>query len=253
MLFRSEYRIVLPNGEVRWIQEQSYPIFSGGAFERAIGIARDITERKQAVLQLESSEQRFRLLSKATNDAIWDWDLATDEVWWNDGFESLFGHDRAAYSHTAESWSANIHGDDRERVLGSIHGVLDGEGDHWSEEYRFRHKSGQYAWVLDRGYIIRDASGRAVRMIGGMTDLSEWKRAEERLAEQAALLDQASDAIFVLDAEDRIRYWNQAAAKLYGWPAGEALGLPALTLAQQDASAFHAATRAARQEGSWSG
>lgn len=82
---------------------------------------------------------------------------------------------------TIESWTTRIHPDDYDRIVPDIHRVIDGGGDRWSREYRFRRKDGAYAYVLDRGHAIRDPSGKAVRMVGGMTDLTERKNLEAQL------------------------------------------------------------------------
>ncbi len=125
---------------------------------------------------LAESEERFRLLASATNDAIWDWDLTHDTVWRSEGFEKLFGYAPDAIAN----WSERIHPEDVDRVMSSVKKAIDEESTVWTAEYRYRHVDGTYAWVLDRGQSIRDSSGRAVRMIGGISDLTERRRAEQQ-------------------------------------------------------------------------
>jgi diguanylate cyclase (GGDEF)-like protein/PAS domain S-box-containing protein len=144
-------------------------------------ISRDIRERLAAEEALRRSNERFNLAVRATNDVIWDWDLATDELWWNENFSRVFGYPPEQHG-TGKFWKACIHGDDRERVVKAIHDLLDSGGENWSDEYRFMRSDGSYAHVLDRGHAVRDASGRAVRMIGAKTDITMRKEAEEKLA-----------------------------------------------------------------------
>ncbi|MFM1918425.1 MAG: hypothetical protein RLZZ303_59, partial [Candidatus Hydrogenedentota bacterium] len=240
--------------------EEYYPgldyWFNVRAFPTADGLAvyfNDVTLKRRARDELAASEERFRLLSKATNDAIWDWDLITNALWWNEGYEQLFGYRRDEIEPTIESWTSRIHPEDAAEVERSVHAEIDGSGDHWAGEYRYRRSDGSYAFVLDRGYILRDANGRAVRMIGGMTDLTERKMTELRLAEQAALLDQASDAILVRDLNNRIHYWNRRAESIYGWSAAEAIGRSVATLLYDDPAPLHAATEVVLNEGAWTG
>jgi len=118
------------------------------------------------------TEVRYRLAAKATNDAVWDWDLDSDHVLWNDALEQAYGHPLASIECTGDWWLAHIHPDDRGRIDASIHAVLDGGQTAWNDEYRFRRVDGSYAEILDRGHVIRDEHGRAVRMIGAMLDLT---------------------------------------------------------------------------------
>ena len=127
------------------------------------------------------TEERYRLAILATNDAVWDWRLADGHVVWNRALTTLFGH--AHTRTTADWWLDHIHPEDRSRIEGSIHGVIDGGGTGWSDEYRFRRDDGTYADIFDRGTVLRDARGQALRMIGAMLDLTQRKAAEAALRE----------------------------------------------------------------------
>jgi PAS domain S-box-containing protein len=230
-IFETEYRRAMADG-VPAMFEAHYPApinkwFHVNVYPSEEGLVvyfRDVTDSHQATRALKASEERFRLLSKATNDAIWDWDLVTNALWWNEGYETLFGRGRHEVDASIDSWTAYIHPEDLDRTVGEINEVIDGGGDHWAGQYRYLRADGSYAWVLDRGYVIRDAEGVPMRMIGGMTDLTDRVMAEEQVAEQAALIDEASDAILVRDLSHRITFWNEGAKKVYGWSADEAVG-----------------------------
>ncbi|MBL9186662.1 MAG: PAS domain S-box protein [Opitutaceae bacterium] len=153
-----------------------------GAPDRGICFVADISQQKLALAALRVSEERFSLLAKATNDAVWDWDLVTNQLWWNDSYEVMFGYTRNETESDIESWTKRIHPDERESVLASIQAKIDSGDNTWSYEYRYLRKDGSYAYVLDRGYLIRNPEGKAVRMVGGMTDLTERRRAAEALA-----------------------------------------------------------------------
>jgi PAS domain S-box-containing protein len=101
--------------------------------------------------QLKRDKERFDLVAKATQDAIWDWDLLTDEIWWNEGFKELFGYRDEEIETSIFSWTNRIHPDDEERVVNGIHQAIDKGGKNWSCEYRFRKADGSYAIVFDRG------------------------------------------------------------------------------------------------------
>lgn len=130
---------------------------------------------------LEETQERYRLAARATNDAIWDWDLKANHVLWNDALEQAYGHPLAAIEATGDWWIAHIHPDDRARIDASIHAVIDGGGAAWSDEYRFQRADGSFAEVLDRGHVIRNGEGQAVRMIGAMLDLTKVRATEAAL------------------------------------------------------------------------
>jgi diguanylate cyclase (GGDEF)-like protein/PAS domain S-box-containing protein len=160
----------------RWLEVHAHPGPDGLAL-----YFRDVSERHAAMQALRASEERFKLVARVTADSVWDWNLVTGEAWRNEGFTRLFGYEPHEIGSGVESWSSRIHPDEAPRVVQGIYAVIDGDGTHWSDEFRFRRKDGSYAHVVDRGLVIRDASGRATRMIGGMSDLSERHSAEREL------------------------------------------------------------------------
>jgi PAS domain S-box-containing protein len=171
-----------------------------------LAIVRDATNRKQAEEKLRESEEHYRLVARATNEAIWDSDLLADKQTWDGAFETMFGYPLREETNGAW-WEERIHPEDRERVLSVINDVLQGTGETWSDEYRFRRADSTYATVVDRAYVVRDAEGEPVRVIGSMMDVTERRRAEEALrtseAELRALLAAMTDVILVLDIEGR--------------------------------------------------
>ena len=199
----TDFRVVRANGSIRWVREHAVPVKdTAGRVERLVGTMRDITEGKLTGLQLRESEERFRLLSQVTTDAVWDWDLNTGALWWNEGYETLFGYPRAEVDPTIKSWTDFIHPEDYRRVMDDVQKVIKGGGTGWSDEYRFRKKDGNYIPVSDRGRVIRDNAGRPVRMVGGMTDLTERKLVEEEIrhnTETLAAIVEALQEISTLD------------------------------------------------------
>ena len=232
-----------------WLVGRAYP-----AEDRCVVFLRDETETRRAREAVRVSEERFRLLCRATNDAIWDWDLVTNALWWNEGFETMFGYRRDEVESTIDSWSTRVHPEDYEEVVPAVNrAIAEGQAS-WTSEYRFRRADGTWAYVLDRGSVIYDATGCAVRMVGGMTDLTERKATEERLTEQAALLEAARDAILVRDLGGKIRYLNKRAEELYGWTRESAVGASVVELQfARNRGAFEAANTATLRDGQWTG
>ncbi len=152
-------------------------IEGGGAILNHI----DITARKQAEESVRIGRQRFEMLARATNDAIRDWNLIDDVVWWSDGFETLFGFRRGETDAHGAAWLERIHAEDRARIEAAIQQAIDDGDEVWSARYRFRRRDGGYAHVLERGQLIHDENGRAVRLLAGMTDVTERLALEEQL------------------------------------------------------------------------
>ncbi len=209
--------------------------------------------RHNAETALRISEERFRLLARATNDVVWDWDLATDTIWWTDGWETVLGYSAEEVSAALKQWSSVVHPEDLPRLQQEISPTLEGRAEYWAGEYRVLRRNGTYASVLIRGYAMHDQQGHTVRMIGGMTDVSEYKLTQDLLAEQAALLDAAQEAILVRDMNSHIVYWNKGAERTYGWRAEEVLGSNADNLLKMDGIACQTALDATMEQGEWSG
>ncbi len=169
-----------------------------------LAIVRDATDRAHTERALRESEERYRLVARATNEAIWDSDVLADRQTWNGAIEAMFGYPAGQVTDGAW-WEDHIHPEDRGRVVSGIEEILQGTGETWSDEYRFRRADGTYATVVDRGYIARGEGGEPVRVVGSMMDVTERRRSEEASraseAELRALFAAMSDVILVLDAE----------------------------------------------------
>jgi PAS domain S-box-containing protein len=183
-----EHRLRGKNGQYRWFLSRGVARKDkDGKILRWYGTTTDIEEQKTAAEVLQQSKERFELVAKATQDAIWDWDLTTDLLWWNDGFKALFGYSDEDIEPGIESWYNRLHPDDKQRIVDGIHQVIDSGGKQWSDEYRFRKKDGSYAIVFDRGYALHDKDGKPVRMLGSIQDITErkqWEQGLERMVKE---------------------------------------------------------------------
>ncbi|MDQ3856170.1 MAG: EAL domain-containing protein, partial [Chloroflexota bacterium] len=134
---------------------------------------------------LRQSDERFQLVSRATNDAVWDCNLLTGELTWNQAVETVLGYSIDEVAPNVDWWDDKLHPDDRDRVRRDIQQVLRSGGRVWTSEHRFRRKDGTYAHFINRGYVIRNQQGKSVRMMGSMLDITERKQLESQLAHQA--------------------------------------------------------------------
>jgi PAS domain S-box-containing protein len=191
------------------------------AIRRAIRERDEARQRIAMAEELRKSEERFKLAARATQDMVWDWDLKSNLVWRSENYETMFG---GSGGPQVDNWFKRIHVEDRDRMLAGVRAAIQSQVDTWTDEYRVNRADGTVANVLDRGHIIRDGAGQAVRIIGATMDITKRKQAEERIREQAALLDRAQEAISLNDMKQQILYWNKGAERVYGWTAAEAVG-----------------------------
>lgn len=155
------------------------------AIERAGDILRVIIQNKQAEDHIRVSNQRYQFVTKATNEAIWDLDLASNNIYWAEGYYTLFGYDNP-YGHGSLDHShQRIHPEDLKRIKISLNNFLRKKTKtRWENEYRYRKADGSYAYVVDKAFLITDDQGNPRRMIGSMQDITARKVLEQRLIEQ---------------------------------------------------------------------
>ena len=177
--FDKEAAVVLDDGREFWVRTTGQALRNEqGRIWRVQGAFQDITTQHQLELQRRHEEERFHLAARATADTIWDWDFAADTLWWSEGMQKQFGYPPETLEPDGSSWTHRLHPDDHDAVVDSIMAVIHGHEQHWSAEYRFRHYDGQYRWVTDRGFVMRDPHGKAVRMVGGISDVTAQKQAD---------------------------------------------------------------------------
>ena len=171
--------VTMPNGRSYRVRLVAHAVRDGrGEITQVQGTFLDVSDSHAAKAARATSDERFRLVARATTDAVWDWDLLTDALWWSEGIETLFGVPRHLLAPDITSWTDRLHPQERADVLRRIRAVQAGTGNAWADEYRFRRYDGSYAWVSDRGFVIREGEQqRAVRMVGGMSDISERRQA----------------------------------------------------------------------------
>ncbi|MEM7726437.1 MAG: PAS domain-containing protein [Cyanobacteria bacterium P01_A01_bin.45] len=181
----SEYRLQCKDGSYKWILDRGQALWdNNGNVIRMAGSHTDITERKLSEEKLRQSEERLRIVARATNDVVWDWDLSDDKRWWNENVSTLFGYSITHVRENTGWWYEHIHPKDKLRVVQDIHRAIDSGKQFWSNEYRFRRLDGTYAYILDRGHVVHDHANKPIRMIGAMMDISDRKRYQEELQRQ---------------------------------------------------------------------
>ncbi|WP_020380541.1 PAS domain S-box protein [Nafulsella turpanensis] len=225
--FKIEKRYLCGDGSYIWVNVYGASIKDAEGKPKYIaGVAQDITESKLAEESLKRTNSWYQLVNQATQDAIWDWNLQTQEINWNEGIYSMFNYKPEEVDRTASWWYEHVHPEDRDRVVNGIHAVIDSGEEHWSEEYRYLTGDGGFKIVFDRGFVLHDKEGRPIRMIGSMQDISDRKQTEEALKESKELfsrvIDGSNDGIWEWDFKDDRAWWNQRFSEIIGIDIPEA-------------------------------
>ncbi|MGA8054497.1 MAG: PAS domain-containing protein, partial [Burkholderiales bacterium] len=176
-----EHRIVVA-GEVKWLRERAELEFDAhGTLRGALGTTQDISERKRSEAALAASEARFRLAMEAVAGVVYDWDRDADSIDWSSGLSRVFGFGGEDAESSRRWWRDSVHPEDRSRIRLAIIRGMKARRDHLQVEYRMRHSDGHWVHVADRAHVVRDAAGRAVRVVGSLSDISDRKEAEAAL------------------------------------------------------------------------
>lgn len=165
--------------------------------------------REAAEAALRESEERYALAVRGADDGMWDWNLKRGQMHFSPRWKALLGYAEDALSDRAEEWFDRIHPEDRERVMAELKAHVDGVTGRFESEHRLRHQGGQYRWVLARGAAIRDAAGRAQRVVGLHTDITARRQVQESLIEVA-------DSLSTLRGEACLRELARRFAEVLG-------------------------------------
>jgi len=184
------FRFEVNNGEYRWIETVMTNMIDDTSIAGIIANSRDVTERIKNDMLVQESIERFNVVSKATSDAVWDWNMHDDKLIWNKGITGIFGY---KVSETEDSWwQERIHKDDVKYVLSRFQSTMKSKKSRVEIEYRFRCCDGQYKNVLDRMFITYNACGEPVRMIGSMQDITDRTKFIKEIQEQNKRLQEIS-------------------------------------------------------------
>jgi PAS domain S-box-containing protein len=183
----SERRIITGTGKTKWLLERQYLTKdTNGVPVKLEGIVLDITKRKVNEQEVWESNERFKILAKATTEAVMDWDLKNKSVIWGEGFKTLFGFDQ---NLDKNFWAQNIHPEDKKRVLSDLlKAIKDPTVDYFNAEFKFINAKGNVVYVRHNGIFIRDEAGKVTRAIGAMIDLTETLERIERIELQDKIL-----------------------------------------------------------------
>ncbi|WP_264534663.1 PAS domain-containing sensor histidine kinase [Flavobacterium sp. N1736] len=180
--------------------------------------------------EIKESNEKYDIVAKATSDTIWDWKIQEDSINWNKGIESVFGYKQEDVGKTSKWWFDKIHPEDSIRMSIKLYSFIEQKTEKWQDQYRFRCADGTYKYVLDRGFLLKDENGRAIRMIGAIQDITKQKEEEQRLKLLETVITQSKDSILITEANSvngkipKIVYVNPAFSQMSGYHSNEIIG-----------------------------
>ncbi|HMI65909.1 MAG TPA: PAS domain S-box protein [Cyclobacteriaceae bacterium] len=220
-----DHRIVRLNGEVRWVNERAQVVRNGeNEVLLMVGIIQDITERKTIEGVLREYNDRYEILSKATNDVIWDWDIVNDKVLYNHAMQTVLGYAELEIKSTRAWWDERFHPDDHERVLMEMESVFDKQLPTWDSVYRYHAAAGNYKHIHDRAYVVYGNAGQPIRMIGAMQDVTEQTMSLEEIKKLSLVASKTDNSVIITDSEGRIEWVNDGFTRLSGYTLDEVRG-----------------------------
>ena len=187
-------------------------------------------ELKKINEEINESNEKYDIVSKATSDTIWDWKIQENCISWNQGIENIFGYRPGEAGTTSEWWFNNIHPEDSIKMSVKLYSFLEQKTEKWQDQYRFKCADGTYKYVLDRGFLLTDTGGKAARMIGAIQDISKQKEEEQRLRLLETVITESRDSVIITRAssEDHafpvIVYANPAFTMMSGYTSEDLIG-----------------------------
>ncbi len=225
--FTMQKRYIKPDGTIVWIQMSIVPIeHKEQENPRHLCMIEDITQMKENLQKVELSNERFNLVAKATNDMVWDWDIVNNTVYRNEEqFCSMLKLPASMKDGTGEFWFSRIHPEDLPRLQKLLEKVMaDAEQRVFEIEFRFLNGEDHYIHLSDRGYILRNAEGIPVRMIGSTQDITKQKEINSELEKLSRIARETQNGVIITDKNQRIEWVNEAFERISGYRLEEIKG-----------------------------
>ncbi|MBO9681650.1 MAG: PAS domain S-box protein [Flavisolibacter sp.] len=235
--FSLECRFII-DGTVKYIFAQvNVTVDETSELNKLFGIIQDITERVQKDYEIKKFNKRFHSLSEATNDLVWDWDLTTEEVWWNKNFFKAFNFNPEKGVPALNEWTMKLHPDDKDKVVERLRSIRRSGIESWQDEFRYIKTDGEWGTALDRAYVLKDNLGKPVRIIGAIQDISVRKKAEQETVNSERryrqIVETAQEGIWLIDENNYTVFVNRKMCEMLEYSAEELTGKLAYDLVDE--------------------
>lgn len=225
-----EETIPTPSGESVRLTRKS-PVYDGsGAVQGVCGVSTDITDQTERERAIKRLKDRLELAVEGAQIGVWDWDMTTDEVEFNDQWAEMLGHSLDEIEPHLDAWERRVHPDDIEAVEDDLSAHIAGEAEYYEAEHRMRTAAGGWKWIRDIGKVVeRDESGEPVRAVGIHLDVDGQKRREEELMRTRRLIERTQESASIgwweVDLVDESLTWSDEVYRIHGVPTDETVEL----------------------------
>jgi PAS domain S-box-containing protein len=222
--FTNEYRIIRPDGLIRHIEAHGYlRRDAAGRLVRSVGMDRDITAEKEMQEALRLAEERWQLALTGTNDGVWDWNIASGSIFFDQRYAEILGYELDDLPQDDRGWMVLVHPDDLSEAMAAREAHVAAQTNLYSAEHRMRTQFGEWKWVLGRGKVVaRDAAGHALRMVGTLSDIAERKNLEQDLRRNQELADHVGRLAMIggweYDLRTNALYWSPSVRRIHEVP-----------------------------------
>ena len=225
-----EETVPTPAGESIRLTRKSPVYDEEGSIRGVCGVSTDITEQKERERTLQQIKDRLELAVEGAQIGVWDWDMTTDEVEFNDQWAEMLGHSPDEIEPRLDAWERRVHPDDLAAVEDALWEHVAGETEYYDTEHRMRTASGEWKWIRDVGKIVeRDGDGEPVRAVGIHLDIDERKRRETELERTRALIERTQESASIgwweVDLVDGSLTWSDEVYRIHGVPVSESIEL----------------------------
>ena len=199
-----QFEIIALKGTHKWFETNSVPLYNDvGDIVSMLGVTIDITESKKYENEILEINNRFNLISKATNDALWEANFITGVLWGNEVHQNLYGLTIKDPAPSEFEWLQRIHPDDRDNVYQNLQKNLNSNANTFINEYRFLNSKNEYINIFSRAYIERDNNNKVIRILGTMMDVTSQKEASRKIADSYQAIRKLTEHLQKVRDEER--------------------------------------------------
>lgn len=221
---RQQFQISLPGEHAKTIELQIHPIYEGEQVVAVSGFARDISETARLQEKIILAKERYENAASATNDGIWEWDLANQNIHLSERLKEMLGYHSSMVNLDLESFGLLFHPQDLPRIIEKFQALIRSDSDQVVGEVRLKHADGHWIWMEGRGSAVRDEKGWVLRISGAITDISERKESQLELQKLSLVASHTSNSVVITDADGIVEWANDGFTKITGYTKEEIIG-----------------------------